>query len=93
MDPRAYRYRLGAAQTVAVGATSAASTAFGSGTFAIRVVSTTACRIAIDGNPTATATSSYLPANWVAEYTVRPGEKIAVIQDTAAGSLSVTELS
>ena len=93
MDPRAYRYRLGAAQTVAVGATSAASTAFGAGTFAIRVASTSACRIVINGNPTAAATDAYLPANWVSELTVSPGEKIAVIQDTAAGSLSVTELS
>lgn len=93
MDPRAYRYRLGATQTVAVGAASAASTAFTPGTFAVRVVATTACHIKFNGTPVATTNDAYLPANWVAEYTVAPGEKLAVIQNTAAGTLYITELS
>ena len=94
MDPRAYRYRLGATQTVAVGAASAANTtAFGAGTRAVRVVSTTACHIKFENTPVATTNDAYLPANWVAEYTVSPGEKIAVIQNTAAGNLYVTEMT
>lgn len=94
MDPRAYRYRLGATQTVAVGAASAANTTgFAAGTQAVRVVSTTACHIAFGAAPTATTNDAYLPANWVAEYTVSPGDKIAAIQNTAAGNLYVTELS
>lgn len=94
MDPRAYRYRLGATQTVAVGAASAANaTAFAPGTFAVRVVATTACHICFGATPVATTDHAYLPAGWVAEYTVQPGQKIAVIQNAAAGNLYVTELS
>lgn len=85
--------RLGAAQNVAFTGTSAASTAFGTQTYQIRIVSTAACRVLVgDGTPTALTTSSFLPPNWVDVVTVTPGQKIAVIQDVGAGTLSVTEL-
>lgn len=87
-------YRLGAAQEVTTGAASAASTAFGSQTYAIRIAATAACRFVVgDGTPTATATDAYLPANEVEVFTVTPGQKIAAIQETAAGKLSVVELT
>lgn len=85
--------RLGAAQEVTVGATSAASTAFGGQTYQIRISSTTACRYIIgDGTPTALATSAYLPPNVIEVLTCSPGQKIAVIQEAAGGKLSVVEL-
>jgi len=85
--------RLGAAQEVAIGASSAASTAFGAQTYGIRLCSTAACRyIVSDGTPTAVATSTLLPPSWVEVVQVNPGQKVAVIQETAGGKLSVTEL-
>lgn len=80
-------------QTVAVGAASAAVTnPFGAYTTVVRLCSTTACHIALGANPTATASSIYLPANvpWFIE--VAPGQKVAVIQNAAAGTLFVTEM-
>jgi hypothetical protein len=97
-------YRHGAAQNVAfaaAGGASAASTAFGSETYAIRVcaqgaiTATSGIRIVVgDGTPTASASSELLPVNWLEYIIVSPGQKIAVLSnDTVTGSLSVTELS
>lgn len=83
---------LGTAQEVTVGAASAQSAAFALGTRVIRVVSTTACRILIASNPTAVATSPLLPANVVEFLKVQSQEKIAVIQESAGGKLSITEM-
>lgn len=94
MNPLANRYRLGAAQEVTTGAASAASAAFGSQTYAIRLAASAACRYVVgDGTPTAVATSAYLPADWVEVVTVSPGQKVAAIQESGAGKLSVTELT
>ncbi len=88
--------RLGAAQLVAVGAASAASTAFGSQTRQIRVSTTGACHFRV-GQPSATtavATDPLLPVNWVEYVTVTPGQVIAVIQEGAStGNLSIAEVS
>jgi hypothetical protein len=97
-------YRQGAAQNVAynaAGGASAASAAFGAETYWIRVSApgvlsaTSGVRIKIgDGTPTADATSTLLPVNWVEIIAVTPGQKIAVLSnDTVTGNLSVTELS
>jgi hypothetical protein len=78
----------------------ASSTAFGTGTHQIRVVSNSACHILVSGSPTATTGDPFLPANSVEYLTVNPGEKIAAIRAGTAGlitatdgSLWVTELS
>lgn len=85
--------RLGAAQDVAIGATSIASAAFSAQTYQVRVVATSACRVRIgDGTPTVLATDSYLSADRPEYFTCTPGQKIAVIQETAGGKLSVTEV-
>ena len=97
-------FRQGASQNLAyatAGGASAASSAFGAQTYAIRVTApgslsaTVGVRIAVsDGTPTATATSTLLPVNWVEYIVVTPGQKIAAVSnDTVAGTLSVTELS
>jgi hypothetical protein len=86
--------RLGAAQEVTIGAASAASTAFGAQTYQIRVAATIGCRIKVgDGTPTAAATDAYLPANQAEYLSCTPGQKIAVIQETTGGKLSVTEIA
>lgn len=61
----------------------------------VRVVATSACWIAFGANPTAAASTSpsiYLPAYTPEYFFVNSGEKIAVIQDAAAGSLNIAEL-
>ena len=100
-------------QSVAVGASSAASAAFstnpnlspflGTGssltpnhTAHIRLVSTTACWVSFGSPPAAAVVrdpaSMYLPAGLPEYFWVTPGSQVAVIQDTAAGFLYVTEL-
>lgn len=82
-------------QHLALGAASVASNAFGSQTWAIRVVAAGNCHIDIGAAPVATANSAYIAANQKPEYIkVNPGDKIAVIQDgSATGNLYITELS
>jgi hypothetical protein len=85
----------GANQTLAVGVASAQSLAFAAGSKVVRVVATSNCWIVFGVNPTAAATSgngSYVPAGAIELWRVTPGHRVAVIQDSAAGTLSITEL-
>jgi hypothetical protein len=76
--------RLGAAQEIAFGAVSTASSALANTTFHLRLAATSACRIRIgDGTPTATATDTYLPADRPEYFTCT----------AAPGKLSLTELA
>jgi len=61
----------------------------------IRVVSNAACWIAFGSNPTAAvATGAILIPAYTPEYFwVVRGEKLAVIQDSASGSLNIAELA
>lgn len=85
---------LGAAQDVVIGAGSLQSNAFAATTVSVLLASTSDCRIAFGTNPTATATSTLLPAGVPLPVRVEKGQsyKVAVIQESAAGKLSVTEL-
>ena len=81
-------------QKVAVGAASAASAAVGAQTYAVLLSTSTNCHIAFGTAPVATT------SNWLLKATdpglvlgIAPGEKIAVIQDTAGGSLYIMELT
>lgn len=81
---------------IVVNATSAQSAAFGGQTREVRIVSTTNCHLNFGTNPTAAATDNngiYLPANVVEYFHVNPGQKVAVVRDTADGVLSVAEMS
>lgn len=81
---------------IAVTVASAQSVAFGANTFEIRVCSSTNCHINIGTNPTAAATDNngmYLPAGVVEYFHVAPGQKLAVIRDSADGVMSVSEMS
>jgi hypothetical protein len=80
---------------------SAASTAFGSQTYFIRIsavglVDSTnnGVRYAIGAAPVASATSPLLPLNFVEDIIkVTPGQKIAALSNAAStGTLSITEL-
>lgn len=72
-----------ASQTVAIGASSAATTnGFGNGTRLIRVHTDAICSIAIGPNPTAVATAMRMAAGATEYFSVTPGEKIAVITNT-----------
>ena len=86
---------LTAQQFLAVGATSAQSAVVNASTNRVVLTSTTGCWVAFGSNPTASAAagSIYLPPNVVSPaYTVTPGTtKIAVIQASAVGSLSIQE--
>ena len=87
-------YRPITTQTVAVGTASAAITnPVGAQIRRVRLISTTACHVAIGSAPTATATDMYLAAGREEYFSIHPGEKVAVIQDAAAGTLYVTEMS
>lgn len=83
----------GASQNVTIGAASAQSTAFGAGVFDVRVVATVACYVRVDTNPTAVTTDTYLPAGVPEYFRVSPGQKMAVIQASAGGTLNITEMT
>jgi hypothetical protein len=94
MHFQATRYRPGTSQNITVAAASAAVTnAFGSQTYAVRLASTTACWYVVAGTPVATTSDVYLPAGVIEIIKVNPGEKVAAIQASAGGTMSVVELS
>ena len=69
-------------QTVAIGGSSAQSSAFNVTTNLIRVHVDAICSINIGSNPTATTTTARLAANQTEYFTVNPGDKLAVITNT-----------
>jgi hypothetical protein len=95
-------YRQLATQNVAynaAGGASAASTTFSSQTYYVRLcapgsLSGNGVRYQVGASPTATNTSTLLPANWIEYVKVNPGESIAFISnDTVTGTISITELT
>lgn len=71
-----------ATQTVSVGGSSTQSSAFGDGTKLIRVNTDTTCSVAIGANPTATSSTTRLPANMTEYFRVEAGHKLAVISNS-----------
>lgn len=90
-------WKLGAAQSVAYTSSQGASTAVGKQTYAVMLCATSDCHIATgQGTPTAATTgagSTFLPAKVPIVIGVAPGDAIAAIQDSANGTLFVTELT
>ena len=86
-------------QVFTTSAVSQASTALNTQTTMIRVATTQAVRMEIGPNdgtttPTASAASSLLiPQDTVEYFSVHGGEKVAFIQDTAAGTCTLTEMT
>lgn len=81
---------LGSSTTLAYDA-STATAAVGLNTRVVRVVSSTDCHVVISADPTATTTSTFLPSFSVEYFRIAPGQKVAAIKSTAAGTLYVTE--
>ncbi len=80
--------RMGTAQKIAVGGTSAASAAV-SGSV-VRLVATVDCHVAIGPAPVADASSTLLPANSPEYFACAGTDKVAVINDGIDGELYVT---
>jgi hypothetical protein len=78
----------GTAITVVVGAASVQSAAINS--TIVRVLATADCHIVFGGSPTATANDTLLPANQPEYFVFTPGQCIAVVQDSAPGTLFIT---
>ena len=87
-------WRPGASHDVAIGAASVQSAAIGGTITRVRLVATSACYVAFGSSPTATKPGSVrLASNFPEMFLVRPGEKVAVIEDSAAGTLTITEMT
>jgi hypothetical protein len=71
-----------ASQTVAIGGTSAQSTAFSGSTRYIRVHVDAVCSSAVGANPTATIAGERMAADNTEYFAVNPGDKIAFITNT-----------
>jgi len=83
----------GTTQTVSTASSSAAtSNAFASGTTVVRIIATEDCNIVFAASPTATTSSTFLPANQVEYFKVTAGDKVAAIQNSASGTVYVTEM-
>jgi hypothetical protein len=87
-------YRIGASQTVTVAGTAANNaTPLASKSGVVRLHSTTACRVAIGPGAVAVATSTYLAANAPEYFAFNIGDRVSVIQQSAGGTLTITEMT
>ncbi len=82
---------LGTVQTISVAASSAAGSAVASTTRIVRLYSTTNCHVRFGSAPTAVTTDTFLPAGVPEYFGINPGEIIAVIRNSADGTLYITE--
>lgn len=94
-QPIPLKLQTGKTQNVAYTATAARSTQLGAQTYAIRVQSTTACHIRIDGSTVvAITTDTLINANAPGENIgVSPGQYVSAVQDSAGGNLNITEMT
>jgi len=87
-------FKMGATQTVAVGASSAASNAINAQTRDLRIVTTVDAYVEISSAPTASSSSFILPAFTVEYFRCSGSDKVAVLRVGAVtGTARVTELS
>ena len=87
-------FKMGATQTVAVGASSAASNAVNANTREIRVITTVDAHVEFSSAPTACSSSFILPAFTVEYFRVAGSDKVAVLRvGSVTGTSRVTELS
>lgn len=75
-----------ATQQVVVGGGSLQSDAFSSTTKAIQVICDIGCSVSVGSNPTAATTSTLLQQGVYQNFVVAPGQKIAVIANTAGNT-------
>ena len=81
-------------QTVAAGSTSAASSAFGSETREVRIVTTVDAYVEFGSSPTESSSSLIVTAFTVEYFRVAPASKVAVLRvGSTTGTSRVTELT
>ena len=91
-----YGFEQTSTENVATSTTSAASAALGlasSGVFYVRLCADTDTYYAIGSGPTATTSSTFLPADTIEIIKVPVGNKVAGILSTGTGILGVTVLT
>lgn len=81
----------GTSQKITTSGSSQQSSAFQANSSILRLCATADCFIAFGANPTADNTAMFMPAGLCDYYGIVPGQKLAVIQSTAAGILYMTE--
>ena len=85
---------IGTSQAITTSASSIQSAAIAQQSSIVRLFCTKDCFIAIGPNPTVDATGTtgaFLPGGIIEYFGTNPGDKIAVIQATASGTLYITE--
>lgn len=86
-------YRPGSSQGITTTGASQQSSALSSDASIIRVAVNQDTYIAIGSNPTATANSLMMPAGAIEFFAVNASDKVAVLEVSAAGRVSITELT
>jgi hypothetical protein len=90
----ATHFRLDNHQSVAyTGTAGTIANAVGSYTKAVRVYCTTDAFVKISQSPTATSADVPISAGIPEYFAIHPGEKVSAIQQSAGGTLHVTELT
>jgi hypothetical protein len=90
-----YKINDGKNQTVTIGAASAAcANGFDPQTHVVRLTASVDCFIKLGPTGVVAAnTDTFLPAGQTEYFSVNPGQKVAVIQSTAGGTLYITEMT
>lgn len=86
-------YRPGTSQGITSSGTSQQSSALSADASIARVAVNQDTYIEIGSNPTATANSLMMPAGAIEFFAVNAADKIAVLEVSAAGRVSITELT
>lgn len=82
----------GASQKVSFTGTSAQCTnPFAANVSILRVFADQDCYLAFGVNPTADSTGLFLPAGMIEYFGINPGDKVAAIQKSSAGTLYIME--
>ena len=94
MVPQRWRVIEGSHQAIATGAASASSAAVGLSTYAVMLTASANCHIKFGVAPVAVAGDFLLKASDPPLIIgISPGEKVAVIEDSAVGTLYLIELT
>lgn len=87
-------YRLGTSYNITTAATSTQAQTIAFGTVAVLLSAQSACWVEVGVNAVASKTAStYLAAGAMLTVVASGGECVAAVEDSAAGTLSVTELT
>lgn len=85
--------RLGASQNIPFSTTAGTSAPVGSETYRVRIMVTSAAYVAIGNDITATNANTMMAANFPETFLITSGQTVSVLQVSASGIASITELS